>query len=368
MTREAVQQLDYLLVGGGTGGHVFPAVAIAEALAVAQPAARIGFAGMVDSFESRTLGNFSWPFFALPAAPLKGKRWMAQCRAVGVVGRGVVAAYRLLGRVRPRCVIGTGGYVSAPVVMAARARGIPVVLQEQNSVPGLTNRWLGRVARTVCTTYADSARYFRRTHVVQAGLPLRRAIAAACGTRADLSLAVPRTLLAMGGSQGARVLNDLVLRTAALLDRTQWRVVHIVGKFGDVAATQRHYADMGIAAEVHAFVTRMDELYPHVHAAISRSGASSAAELALAGIPTVFVPFPFATDDHQQRNAEAIAAGGGATVIRERDATPEQLATALHALTATPDVYAQRQQQMRAAAQPDAAARVAAECVKVTIN
>lgn len=354
-----------LMVGGKTGGHVFPAIAIAQAFVQQLPTADLAFAGMADSLEARTVAAHGWIFFPMQAAPLKGQGWWRRVGSLLTVLKACGAARGLLRRWRPDCVVGTGGFVSGPVLLMAAMCRIPTVVHEQNSVPGLTNRWLGRAVRRVCITYPSSQHYFPRPKVRLTGLPLRRHLVEVLRTVTPPT-APPWTILVIGGSQGAQRLNQAVLEMLPVLAQRQWpgRVIHLVGKFTELRGVESAYAHAGIPATILPFAERMEEIYPQVHLAISRAGASSLAELALAGIPSVLVPFPFAADQHQERNAEDLVQRGAALLLRESELTGPRLAGLCLELLLDPTRRAAMQTAMRGAARPEAAAAVVHECLQ----
>lgn len=358
--------MNVLIAGGGTGGHVFPAIAIAEAFVLRDPQTRVMFAGRSDSIEARLVAQRGWPFHAISAAPLKGVSWVRRVRGVWIVALSCLQAWQLLRRLRPDCVVGTGGYVSGPMLLMAALRGIPTVIEEQNSVPGVTNRWLGRIAKKICTTFAESRRYFPARKIVETGLPVRQALVAAVRDATRRTGDVP-VLLVMGGSGGARRLNELMIDVAPHLavGVPQCRVIHQVGRQGDASAIAQSYRTAGVAADVLPFIERMEEIYPTVDLAISRAGAGSVVELSLFGVPTIFIPFPHATDNHQEMNARELVACGGAVLLREQDASPERLAEVCVRLLRDRPQLAAMSAHMRQISRPDAAARVVDVCLQV---
>lgn len=349
-----------VLTGGGTGGHIFPAVAIGRAMARAYPACRIHYVGRADGMEAAIVAREPWTFHALPARPFKRLGWWRKLQAIGVAVPACVAAWRLCRQLRPTCVIGTGGYVTGPLLFIASLLRIPTVIHEQNSVPGLTNRWLGRCVDRVCITFAESERYFPRRKVLMTGMPIRDTVA---GVQSMHAGSAP-TLLVMGGSQGAHRVNELVV---AMLPRLQAavpavQVIHQTGRQADLDAIRRAYQAAGIAAEVVPFIEQMESVYPCVHLAISRAGSGSLAELAAVGIPAILIPFPFAADNHQEMNARELVAQGGAVLIREQDATPQRLADECVQLLQRADRLRQMRHAMQQVARPAAAQAVVAAC------
>lgn len=355
--------LRVLLTGGGTGGHIFPAMAIAEALLQQAGVSEIAFVGRAEGFEARVVGTRGWPFFAIPAAPLKRIGWRRQLQGMGTLLRAAMASWRLLRRWRPTIVVGTGGYVSGPLLIMARLLRIPTVIHEQNSIPGLTNRWLGRSVRRVCITFAESMRYFPRRKVVDTGLPIRAALVHAAAERNTLP--DPPTLLVIGGSQGAQRMNALMLEMLPHLRATlpRCRVIHQTGATADRQAVAEAYRRAHFDATVVPFIDEMEKVYPHASLAISRAGAGSLAELALFGVPAILVPYPYAADNHQEQNAREVVACGGALLLREQDATPERLGELCNGLLREPHRLQQMREAMRRQARPDAATRVATICI-----
>jgi UDP-N-acetylglucosamine--N-acetylmuramyl-(pentapeptide) pyrophosphoryl-undecaprenol N-acetylglucosamine transferase len=347
-------------VAGGTGGHVYPAIAIAEAVMVQDPTTAIAFVGRAEGMEAQLVHARGWPFHAISAAPMKAlSMWR---RFVGIVCAcgACVAALRLLRRERPSCVIGTGGYVAGPVLLMAALLRIPTIIHEQNSIPGLTNRLLGRVVRHVCTTFAHSARFFPRRKVRETGLPLRHALL--CAARESTSAPRdPITLLVMGGSQGAKPLNEAMMAAAPLIGAAApgQHVVHMAGRHADLTALRQAYDAAGLTSDISDFRTDLEQVYPGVTLAVSRAGACSLTELALFGIPTIFVPFPAAADDHQTLNAQEVVACGGGVSLQQCMMTPENLAEHVVRLLESPERLDAMREAMRGVARPGAAALIA---------
>ncbi len=355
-----------LICGGGTGGHVFPAMAIAEALVQHDATTKVSFVGKADGLEATLVAQHGWPFFALPAAPLKRISLMRRVMGLGTIVAAAAQAWKILRQVRPDCVVGTGGYVAGPMLLVAALSGYPTVIHEQNSVPGIANRWLGRWVNTICTTFAEARRYFPNQKVVETGLPVRAALVAAAQQVAHRFDGVP-TVLVMGGSGGARRINELMAGVAPQLKRAlpACRVIHQTGRQANVEAIAQSYREAGIEAQVMPFIDHLEQIYPSVHLAISRSGAGSVVELAMFGVPTIFIPFPFATDNHQEMNARELVACGGALLLREQDATVDRLAElCIRLLTDRPQLQ-QMGDHMRQATRRDAASLVAALCRKL---
>lgn len=356
-----------LLTGGGTGGHVFPAVAIGQAVRAQFPHAQIAWAGKADALEARACAKEQWKFFALPAAPLKRMGLSKKIAAVCTLFTAFRQARRIIREFAPDVVIGTGGYVSAAMMLAAVSARVPTIVEEQNSVPGLTNRWLGKFVKRVCVTFPASANYFPASRVVQTGLPVRQHIVDRL-RHMERNDGPPWVLLIMGGSQGARRINELVMEMLPLLRASgvALHCIHQTGAHADDIAIARAYAAAGVSAEVHPFIEQMESVYVRAHLAISRSGASSLSELALAGVPAIVVPFPFAADDHQTKNAEFYVRAGAMRMLAERDATSAKLAEYVLPLLRQPEALRAMREQLRGCARPDAARAVVEVAMRVT--
>jgi UDP-N-acetylglucosamine--N-acetylmuramyl-(pentapeptide) pyrophosphoryl-undecaprenol N-acetylglucosamine transferase len=348
-----------LLAGGGTGGHLFPAVALAEQLKKEEPQAEVLFVGTERGLEYRLLPTLGWPLRTVPMSGWAGLGVAARLKALAGLARSLGESRRIIGEFRPHVVIGVGGYASVPVLLAARLAGIPYVIHEQNAWPGLANRLLGRWARRICLSFPDAARGFRRGRTVLTGNPVRAAMEA-CG---ELPAEVP-TLLVFGGSHGARAINRAMV--AALPQLTAWRGrLRIVHQTGAVEAdkVRDDYRQAGWDdVEIVPFIDEMAAAYARAWLVVCRAGATTLAELSACGRPAVLIPYPFAANDHQVANAAALAAKGAALMIEERSLKAEELGTLVAGLLADRARLAQMAAAARSLAQRGAAARLLAEC------
>jgi UDP-N-acetylglucosamine--N-acetylmuramyl-(pentapeptide) pyrophosphoryl-undecaprenol N-acetylglucosamine transferase len=296
-------------------------------------------------------------------------------KSVLKLGLGTAKAVSVLGEFRPDVVVGTGGYTSAGVLLAARLRGLPVVIHEQNSIPGRTNLMLAKIAKKVCVTFEESVKSFPSGKTVVTGLPVRPSIIRGLDRRescASLGLAPDKfTVLVTGGSQGARKLNDAVLGAARqILDRGA-QVLHLTGSknFGDVTAEKPDSSSYVVAP----YMDDMAVAYSAADLVVSRSGASTIAEITVRGLPAIFVPYPFAQADHQTKNAEAVANTGAAVIIVESALTIEGLAEAILSLIDNSARLAEMSAASKALGKPDAAKHIAqivqeVAAVKLTAN
>ncbi len=322
------QPRTYIFAGGGTGGHLFPGVAVALELKRRDPNARLLFVGSERELEQTILVRHGLEHRSLPVESLREltrhpwrfatRNWTAW-----------QAARQMMRDERPSVVIGLGGYASAPLVWQAARASCPVVLLEQNVIPGRATRWLSRSASLVCTSFVEAGdRLPRGIKVEVTGNPVRREIAEFASQLATAP-ASPRELLVLGGSQGADSLNEAVVAALRLLGeaRSGWRVVHQTGA-RQVEAMRRAYAELAIDAVVEPFFDDVFARYRAASLVVSRAGATTLAELACCGLPMILLPYPHAADDHQRANALAYESRGAAVSV-EHLATAEQTAARL---------------------------------------
>ncbi len=350
-----------LIAGGGTGGHLFPGVAVAEELRAREPDAAITFVGTKRGIEARVLPDLGWTLETIEVSGLKTVGALGAIRGMFRLPKALWQARRVVKAFKPDAVIGVGGYASGPVVLMARLRGIPTAICEQNSIPGLTNKILGRVVRAVFLSFQESARFFTPKKVQLTGNPVRRelvqrllAAPPAAGDRVHI--------LVSGGSLGAVAVNELAAQALIALSKTTAiTITHQTGE-KDLVATTKRYADAGVTAECRAFIKDMATAYLAADLVIGRAGATTVAELAIAGKPAIFIPYPFAADNHQEINAREMADAGAALMFRQADLTADKLLAALTPLVADADKRAAMGATMKSLAKPGAAAAVIDWC------
>jgi UDP-N-acetylglucosamine--N-acetylmuramyl-(pentapeptide) pyrophosphoryl-undecaprenol N-acetylglucosamine transferase len=351
----------YIFAGGGTGGHLFPGIAVAQELMRREPDARVLFVGSERDLEASILARQGFDHRSLPVQSL-GSVMRRPIRFVRCNWQAWRAAKSLLRDRRPAAVIGLGGYASAPVVWAASRAGIPVVLLEQNVVPGRTTRWLSRSARVVCLSFSEAAgRLPRGTHVEVTGNPLRGEIAELHSARTG-SRTAPRELLILGGSQGADSLNDAAIAALRQLrdELAGWRIAHQTGP-RQVAGVRSQYAELSLAATVEPFFDDMAERYQSASVVISRAGATTLSELTCCGLPMILLPYAHAADDHQRANARSLADRGAAFVVEHlatAEKTGEQLLPVVRQLLNEDTRRDAMSNAARNCARPDATSRV----------
>jgi UDP-N-acetylglucosamine--N-acetylmuramyl-(pentapeptide) pyrophosphoryl-undecaprenol N-acetylglucosamine transferase len=348
-----------IIAGGGTGGHLFPGVAVAEALAAAG-AAHVLFVGSAYGLEATVVPKTRFPFYPVVIQGLRGRGPRGALTFAMQLPVALVQAWRRLGSYRPDLVLGLGGYGSVPVVLAAWLRRVPSVLLEQNVRPGFANRFLAHVARRVCTTFEESAAFFPAGKAVHTGNPVRRLYSAARPQAGDF------TVFVFGGSQGARTINHAAVDAAKIVGG-RLPGLHIIHQTGAAEAewVERQYAQMGVAAEVLPFIEDMAAAYGRADLVVSRAGASTLAELTALGKPSILVPYPFAADDHQRANAEVLVRQGAAEMILNAELTGEWLAARILALASDPVRRADMGKAAEQLARPDAALRVIEVCRQI---
>jgi UDP-N-acetylglucosamine--N-acetylmuramyl-(pentapeptide) pyrophosphoryl-undecaprenol N-acetylglucosamine transferase len=354
------EELVVVVAGGGTGGHLFPGIAAAEALS-RRRRCRITFVGSSRGIETRVVPKRGYPLRTLPVRALRGQGPLGFAAAALRVPASVGSAWKILGELRPDVLIGVGGYASAPAVVAARLRGVPTVLLEQNAHPGLTNRVLARFADRVCVAFPESAAYFPPAKTIETGNPVRPPDEKPRTAHGGFSI------LVFGGSAGAHRLNEVGVEAIARLEREGLRVLHQTGE-ADLESVRRRYREHGIDADVRPFIDDMAAAYAAADLVVCRAGATTLAELTALGRPAVLVPYPYAADDHQRKNAESLVRRGAAAMILDRELTPEGLAGAIAQLREAPDRLAAMAAAARALGRPDAAERVVDVCLELVEN
>lgn len=343
-----------ILAGGGTGGHVIPALAIAQQLQQ-EYGSEILFIGTAKGLENRLVPAAGFELKLIKVGALKNVALSTRFKTLGDVPRAVLQARRIFAQFRPDVVIGVGGYASGPAMLAATVQRIPTLAFEPNAVPGLANRLVARSVSAAAVHFPQTAHYFRRARVT--GVPVRQAF---------FEIGPPPlngtgpTVLAFGGSQGAHTINLALAGCVAQLraEFPQLKVIHQSGEadYNELAAT---YQDGGLDVQLSRFIEDMPACFKQADLVICRSGASTVAELAAAGRGAILIPFPRAADDHQKRNAEALVHAGAAEMIEESQLTPMTLAGHVGSLLRSPE----RLQALSAAAHklahPNAAGEIA---------
>lgn len=363
-----------MITGGGTGGHVYPGLTVAQTIMDKHPQTEVLFVGSEHGLEADVIPREGYRLETIPLVGLPRKLSLKVFFALWLAGKGFIEAGRIIRRFKPDVVIGTGGYVCGPVVLAAALARIPTAIQEQNAFPGLTNRLLGRVVSRVFIAYEEASRHFSRTKVMLTGNPIRSNVMKAVRAEGAARLGLDphlETLLVVGASQGARSINEALLTALPSLLRMQrLQILHITGKrnYEAVREAMIHLnLPHAMAARVHTvpYLYDMPDAYGVADLVVSRAGAISLAEMTARGLPMVLVPFPYAAADHQTFNAHALEKRGAAKVIDDRALTGERLLAEVMPLLREPGTLARMGKASLACGRPDAARLIAGELVRL---
>ena len=353
-----------VFAGGGTGGHVFPGLALAAELRRARPELAIAWVGTRGRMEERAVPAEGYPLHFIDVSFLKGRRGMALLKAVFALPKAGIEAVSLLRRLSPVAVIGLGGFVSGPVCMAAGLLGIPVFLLEQNARPGITNRWVARVAEQIYATFPESRAWFPASRLTLAGNPIRPALLKQAHRTGEVSER-PLRVLVVGGSQGARVLNERMPTLAQSLAEAGVLVEyrHASGR-GHEDSTRAAWQRAGMVAKVDAFIDDMASAYAWADLLICRAGATTISELTALGIPALYVPFPQAADDHQTANARSVVDAGGGLMVSDAEFGDPACVTMLANLLKSPAALHAMSERALALGQPAAGTRISEDILQ----
>src|SRR5437870_9146628 len=343
-----------IIAGGGTGGHLFPGIAVAREIQRRDPGSTILFVGAEQGIEARIVPKEGYELRTLPIGGIKGVGVGRQVRNLMGMVSGGLKAQKILRQFNPDVVIGVGGYASFPMLSAAILGGYPRIVMEQNAIPGLANRVLGKWVNFAAVTDERTQSYFGERAVVT-GNPIRPEFKSI----EPKAHAVPYTILIFGGSQGAQSINRAVIDALDLLkdSKDRLRFVHQTGE-RQLEDVKRAYADKGFQADVRTFFNNFHEQYAAADLIISRSGATTVAEIKAAGRAAILIPFPFATDDHQMKNARSMAKENAAILIPNSELKGERLAAAILELIGNPERLKQIESNARRMAILDAEQRI----------
>ena len=346
-----------IFAGGGTGGHLFPGLAVAREFQRRDGRVEILFVGTEQGIEFRVLPKEGFKLETLTVKGIKGRGLRGLLDALYGVPASLLRSLKIIRQFRPDCVIGLGGYASGPLLLAAKLKNVRSAIMEQNLRPGFTNKLLARWVDCVFTAYPESAGFFPGARVVESGNPVR------WRELPKVSRGEKFALLIFGGSAGARRINIATIDALKQLTDLQadLSVTHQTGQ-ADYAAIKETYTALPFAAEVTPFIDRMDEAYARADLVLCRAGATTVAELTVFGKAAILVPFPYAIYDHQRGNAEALQARGAAEMILDRELTGTLLAERIRGYFSDRARLERMAAAARALGRPDAAARIVDEC------
>jgi UDP-N-acetylglucosamine--N-acetylmuramyl-(pentapeptide) pyrophosphoryl-undecaprenol N-acetylglucosamine transferase len=366
LAQRELSALRLLITGGGTGGHLFPAVAAAQALRERQPESEVLFVGTRRKIDTTSLDRYGFASSSIHSYGLKGKNITELLKALAVLPISFLEAVSIIRKFKPDVALGVGGYVTGPVMLAARVLGVPTIIHEQNSVPGLANRKLGKIVDQICISLPGSEKFFPQQKVLFTGNPVRKDILELAAVTREDAHATPLTLLVLGGSQGAHGLNRLVTEALCDLDGKPLSALSVIHQTGNADAgwVEEKYRNAGIKARVAPFFQDMKEVYQEADVLVSRAGATTLTELSVLGKPAILVPYPYAADNHQQKNAAYYVQGEGAMQFNEAELTAKNLATALSALDDDREHLKKMAVAMRGMARPDAAEKIIDICIR----
>jgi UDP-N-acetylglucosamine--N-acetylmuramyl-(pentapeptide) pyrophosphoryl-undecaprenol N-acetylglucosamine transferase len=361
-----VKKLRIIMAGGGTGGHLFPAVAMAQAFQDMNSKNEVLFVNTGKEFEKTVLAEHGFRLACISAEGIKGRGLKHQLRALIRLPVGVAESFRILAEFRPDIVVGVGSYASGPLILAAWICRIPIVLHEQNILPGITNRVLFPLAAHVHVSFPDTRLGRKSSKIRVSGNPVRKDIrewTAQADSAEGMSASEnrPFTICIIGGSQGAHAINLAVMDALPLLKMNGYHFIHQTG-VADLQMVQGTYRRNGVSGVVQPFFRDMTWCYSQADLMICRSGATTVAELTAIGKPAILIPFPYASDNHQEWNARSLLQSQAAEMIRESDLTGVKLAGRIRHFAQHPEILTKMVLSARKLGNPHAAQAIARDC------
>ncbi len=356
-----------VIAGGGTGGHLFPGIAIAEEFLRRDDKARIIFIGTKKGIESKLLGQLGYELRTIEIEGIKGRGLKAMLRSAYQVPQSMWQSRRVLKQFNPHIVVGVGGYASGPAVLSAYFMGIPTAIAEQNALPGITNRILGKFVKVIFVTYAQTQTWFPKGKVIISGNPVRAAfVAGRCLEKRKKDF---WQLLVFGGSQGAVTINKAVINMLPQLRRIKNKI-HVIHQTGtkQMDKVRQAYEKFGIKAKVVPFIVDMAGAYAAADLIVCRAGATSLAEITAAGKAAILIPYPWAADDHQTKNAKVLAAAGAAITINESELTGDKLFGVLENLLSNEKKLKKLEENSAKLGNINAAVNIVDACTKLMVN
>ncbi|MCK5310929.1 MAG: undecaprenyldiphospho-muramoylpentapeptide beta-N-acetylglucosaminyltransferase [Desulfobacteraceae bacterium] len=364
------QKINILIAGGKTGGHLFPGIAIAQALKTENINVRILFAGIGTDFETKVIKNFGFSYAKLYSRPVKGRNPLSLIFSLGIIPLSIIQALLIIKRFKPAMVIGTGGYSSFAVVAGAWLVGIQTAIQEQNTIPGLTNRMLSKIVSLIFLNFKETKLLSEKKGAVHTGNPVRKITKDT--DESDLSKTIDKekfTLLISGGSQGASSINKAVLEALNLMDNIKkYNIIHQTGK-NDEEQIQAQYSNLRIKnVIVKAFFNNLGLYQDIADLIICRAGAGTISEINLKGLPAILVPYPYAADDHQTSNANELTKTGAAIIIKDKDLTGQIVKQHIESLKNNKEQLVKMGKASLSMAMPDADIKIAKTILNMTLK
>ena len=315
------QSINIIISGGGTGGHIYPAIAIANEIKLRHPEAKFLFVGAKDKMEMEKVPQAGYEIKGLWISGIQRKLTLKNISFPFKLISSLLKASSIIKRFKPDMAIGTGGFASGPTLMVASRKGIPTLIQEQNSFPGITNKLLAKKANSICVAYDDLERFFPKDKIIKTGNPVRQDLLSIHNKTADARAFFKleknkKTILVLGGSLGARRINELIEEQLTFFKDQN---VQLIWQCGKLYIDQYQKFNMLANVQVHQFLNRMDLAYAAADIVISRAGASSVSELCIVGKPVIFIPSPNVAEDHQTKNAKSIADKHAAILLKESE-------------------------------------------------
>ncbi|WP_413290140.1 undecaprenyldiphospho-muramoylpentapeptide beta-N-acetylglucosaminyltransferase [Bdellovibrio sp. HCB337] len=362
--KEIMSRKNVVIAGGGTGGHIYPGIAIARAIKVQHPDYEIHFVGTSAGLENKIIPREGFPLHHINIGKLNNASGiLSKLKTLIGLPRAFVQSVALLMELKPQAVLGVGGYASGPFVLVASLMGFRTAIWEPNAFPGMTNRWLSRVAGKSFVVFEEAAKFLKSESISQVGIPLRKEVEALAKketNRPDIGKAEQEFhILVFGGSQGARSINIAVQE--AVLKGGEWlkgtKIIHQTGAY-DFARVSEAYRGQG-DVEAHEYLYQMEKSYEWADLIICRAGASTVAEVAACGKPAIFVPLPWAADDHQRKNAESLFRQNAAAMILQKDLTSESLIQKIEELKNNSQLREEMRKNLTKFYKPQAAEKMA---------
>jgi len=370
MKEETTRHIRLIVTGGGTGGHLFPGISLAQAMMLADPGCEVLFIGTERKIDKTALSNLGFATRSIKSQGIKGKSFFAVLKALFQQPLALWEAAGIIRRFKPDLVFGVGGYVTGPVILAARLLGVTTCIHEQNSIPGLANKLLGYIANKIFVSLPGSEKYFPASKTILSGNPVRNTILKVSRETRPESGQEPSTLLILGGSQGARRLNSIMLEAAEnILSKLSPPpfIIHQTGGH-DKDHVQRKYVELGLNARVQDFFSDMAEIYSQADLIISRAGATTLAELTVFHKPVILIPFPFAADNHQEINGQYLVEAGAGLMFRQADLTGDNLGMEIKRVLEDKKLLAEMAENSGKVARPEATDTIINACMELLKN